>query len=456
MRAFVVTGPRPGRGRARSSARSPATRRRSWSTSQRAGRVRHRRRVLHRRDGLPAPGARGAIRCGSGHEWCGTVPRSGDGVDRAWLGRRVTGDTMLGCGALPSLPRGQHHVCADRFEIGIRGGFPARWPSSSPSPPRRCWTCPTRSMTAAGAMVEPGRQRAAGGRRRRRCAAGDRVARARDRHDRAARRDVRPGRRRRGALLGSAGSRSASPRALGFTAPGPGRPAGAALGRRHRRVQRSELPALALDLVEPGQAGRLRRAGRRPSLVDTRALALKDVTAVGILGGIARAGRRRSSTIRRRSTSIRGRWSRPPWGSTRRATCSPERPAGAGPARRSTSTRDGAAHELAAECLASRPAVAGVPAGAAVSSAARPPAQRVSPRSRSARMSSATPEDDDEELQQYAVMAVTTRQNSGARTRSVRKPSPVLAWNARAMQRERGQAREDHDQRVEEPRPPWA
>src|SRR3954468_21334084 len=33
-----------------------------------------------------------------GHEWMGTVSAVGEGVDAAWLGRRVTGDTMLGCG----------------------------------------------------------------------------------------------------------------------------------------------------------------------------------------------------------------------------------------------------------------------------------------------------------------------------------------------------------------------
>src|ERR687886_1128749 len=31
-----------------------------------------------------------------GHEWCGRVTAVGDGVDPAWLGRRVMGDTMLG------------------------------------------------------------------------------------------------------------------------------------------------------------------------------------------------------------------------------------------------------------------------------------------------------------------------------------------------------------------------
>jgi len=33
-----------------------------------------------------------------GHEWMGTVTAVGDGVERHWIGRRVTGDTMLGCG----------------------------------------------------------------------------------------------------------------------------------------------------------------------------------------------------------------------------------------------------------------------------------------------------------------------------------------------------------------------
>src|SRR4029077_15421179 len=33
-----------------------------------------------------------------GHEWAGVVSALGEGVDPAWLGRRVTGDTMLGCG----------------------------------------------------------------------------------------------------------------------------------------------------------------------------------------------------------------------------------------------------------------------------------------------------------------------------------------------------------------------
>ncbi len=46
-----------------------------------------------------------------GHEWCGTVGAVGAGVDPDWLGRRVTGDTMLGCGHCHRCRDGRQHVC---------------------------------------------------------------------------------------------------------------------------------------------------------------------------------------------------------------------------------------------------------------------------------------------------------------------------------------------------------
>src|SRR5471032_3161533 len=46
-----------------------------------------------------------------GHEWCGTVTQLGADVAESWLGRRVTGDTMLGCGACRRCLRGAQHVC---------------------------------------------------------------------------------------------------------------------------------------------------------------------------------------------------------------------------------------------------------------------------------------------------------------------------------------------------------
>ena len=60
-----------------------------------------------------------------GHEWCGVVSALGAGVDPGWLGGRVTGDTMLGCGRCPRCLAGRGHVCADRREVGIMG-----WPGA--------------------------------------------------------------------------------------------------------------------------------------------------------------------------------------------------------------------------------------------------------------------------------------------------------------------------------------
>ncbi len=59
-----------------------------------------------------------------GHEWCGRVTALGDGVDAGWLGRRVTGDTMLGDRTCRRCHRGHQHVCEQRQEVGIRGSRP--------------------------------------------------------------------------------------------------------------------------------------------------------------------------------------------------------------------------------------------------------------------------------------------------------------------------------------------
>src|SRR3954468_25066115 len=46
-----------------------------------------------------------------GHEWVGMVTAVGPGVESAWLHRRVTGDTMLGCGRCPRCLAGRQHLC---------------------------------------------------------------------------------------------------------------------------------------------------------------------------------------------------------------------------------------------------------------------------------------------------------------------------------------------------------
>ena len=91
-----------------------------------------------------------------GHEWCGVVVEVGAGVDRAWVGRRVTGDTMLGCGTCRRCQRGTQHVCAVRFEIGIRGGFPGALAERLAVPVTSLHELPDAVDDVLGALVEPG------------------------------------------------------------------------------------------------------------------------------------------------------------------------------------------------------------------------------------------------------------------------------------------------------------
>lgn len=91
-----------------------------------------------------------------GHEWMGVVSSVGAGVDESWLGRRVTGDTMLGCGSCRRCTDGRQHVCHDRFEIGIRGGWPGALAEQLLVPASALHGLPDSVDDAAGALVEPG------------------------------------------------------------------------------------------------------------------------------------------------------------------------------------------------------------------------------------------------------------------------------------------------------------
>lgn len=90
-----------------------------------------------------------------GHEWAGRVDELGDGVDAAWLGTRVTGDTMIGCGRCGRCRAGRHHVCADRFEIGIRGGWPGALAERVLVPVTALHRLPDDLSPAVAALVEP-------------------------------------------------------------------------------------------------------------------------------------------------------------------------------------------------------------------------------------------------------------------------------------------------------------
>ena len=91
-----------------------------------------------------------------GHEWCGTVSALGDGVDGRWLGRRVMGDTMLGCGTCRRCRRGHQHVCERRQEVGIRGDRPGALAERLAVPSTSLHELPDEVDAVLGALVEPG------------------------------------------------------------------------------------------------------------------------------------------------------------------------------------------------------------------------------------------------------------------------------------------------------------
>src|SRR3954449_938733 len=91
-----------------------------------------------------------------GHEWCGRVREVGDGVDPAWLGRRVMGDTMLGCRTCRRCRRGHQHVCAYRQEVGVRGGRHGALAEQVAVPAWSLHPLPDEVDAVLGALVEPG------------------------------------------------------------------------------------------------------------------------------------------------------------------------------------------------------------------------------------------------------------------------------------------------------------
>lgn len=218
-----------------------------------------------------------------GHEWCGVVSGVGDGVDDRWVGRRVTGDTMLGCGSCSRCRRGDQHVCEHRSEVGIRNGRPGALAERLAVPVTSLHTLPDAVDDVAGALAEPGGNalRAADGAG---VSPGDRAL------------VLGPGTigllvamflQARGAevhVLGENERSLAFARSLGFAdawleADLPTLPWDAVVDASNAAY----LPALALDLVEPAKRVVYIGLAGTPSTIDTRIVALKDVTAVGVL-----------------------------------------------------------------------------------------------------------------------------------------------------------------------------
>lgn len=221
-----------------------------------------------------------------GHEWAGRVLAAGSPQDQDWIGRRVTGDTMLGCGKCDYCRRGVQHVCPNRNEIGVTDGWPGALAEQMLVPTRFAYPIPENVSLAAAALIEPGGNSL-------------RAVRAAQ---------LEPG--RSVLVLGSgtigllaaqfalaegtdvhlAGVRPGSldlARQLGIPNVMTVDEVSAGDANRFDAVldcaSVATSPALAARLVKP--AGRVVFIGlsSTPSMVDTRSLALKDVTAVGIL-----------------------------------------------------------------------------------------------------------------------------------------------------------------------------
>jgi threonine dehydrogenase-like Zn-dependent dehydrogenase len=221
-----------------------------------------------------------------GHEWTGRVSGVGPLTDPWWIGQRVTGDTMVGCGHCEACLAGRHYVCADRNEIGITDGWPGALAEQMLVAARFAHRIPDNVSVTTAAMVEPG---------------GNSL------------RAVEAASLSRGGRLLVLGSGT-----IGLLAAQIGlargievhvagaRPSSLELARdlgvghvyqvadlerdfdlRFDAVidasSEQSMPALAVKLVRP--AGRVVLIGLSsvPSLIDTRALVLADVTAIGIL-----------------------------------------------------------------------------------------------------------------------------------------------------------------------------
>jgi threonine dehydrogenase-like Zn-dependent dehydrogenase len=218
-----------------------------------------------------------------GHEWMGTVSAIGNRVDDRWLGRRVTGDTMLGCGVCRRCHSGYQHVCEFRGELGIRDGRPGALAEQVAVPAASLRELPDAVDDVLGALVEPGGNalRSVQGAA---LVPGDRalvlgagtIGLLVAMFARAAGAEVH--------LMGRSDRSLDFARTLGFDDVWteenlPDLPWDAVIEASNA----PELPAKALELVEPGKRVVYVGLAGRPSVIDTRTLALKDVTAVGVL-----------------------------------------------------------------------------------------------------------------------------------------------------------------------------
>ncbi len=219
-----------------------------------------------------------------GHEWCGRVVEVGADDDASWVGRRVTGDTMLGCRQCSRCLAGRQHLCNERYEIGIRHGWPGALAERLMVPTSSLVALPADFDPALGALVEPG---------------GNALRSVRGANLHPGDSVLVIGAGTIGLLVAQiAQSQGAevhivgrSERSLDFA-----RSLGFAQATTWDDLEGTHAfravvdasnskgsPALAAEIVEPGGRVVLVGIAGEPSLIDTRSLALKDVTVVGVL-----------------------------------------------------------------------------------------------------------------------------------------------------------------------------
>jgi 2-desacetyl-2-hydroxyethyl bacteriochlorophyllide A dehydrogenase len=230
-----------------------------------------------------------------GHEWTGRVSAVGAAADEHWLGKRVTGDTMLGCGECSYCIAGHQHVCPNRYEVGIRGGWAGALAEKLVIPARFAYEIPEHVSVAAAALVEPG---------------GNALRAVRGAQPEPGQRILVLGSGTIGLLAAQFAMAAGADVHIGGIREGSlqlARDLGVPHTVRLDELADSEpdgfdaviectsdeaMPALAVRLTRP--AGRVVFIGLSavPSLVDTRDIALQDITAVGVLsasGGLAGA-----------------------------------------------------------------------------------------------------------------------------------------------------------------------
>jgi threonine dehydrogenase-like Zn-dependent dehydrogenase len=199
----------------------------------------------------------------------------------------VVGDTMIGCGACVFCSRGEHHVCPDRVEVGVRGGWAGAFAEQLRMPVASLHALPEGVSADAAALVEP----AANAVRAVRAALHRRVGRVLV---------IGPGTigilcaqlaADAGAQVTLLGRREGSlgfPRALGLEAIADA----SAVAKQHwdaviDATDAETSPEYGLRVVAPAGHVVLVGVSPTPSLVDTRLAVHKDVTVTGILGGSA-------------------------------------------------------------------------------------------------------------------------------------------------------------------------